>query len=69
MNKKREHNVFLAMKEKLNYTTKVNNCMGCVYLERDMSTDNFGVGDRCGKNSDAKFSVIPSAVCDGFKGK
>ena len=60
-------NILTIMKNKLNYTTEIKNCKSCVYFKEDMSTDNFGSGDRCTRNLDANFSVQSTAICDGHK--
>ena len=64
MNENLTGNIFLLMKQKLNYTTDRKSCKSCNFYEEDASTDNFGSGDHCGKNPDARFSVESTAVCD-----
>lgn len=62
-------NILRLMKQKLNYTTDIKSCKSCEFYQEDTRTDNFGAGDHCGKNPDARFSVQPTAVCDGHSAK
>ena len=57
-------NILRLMKEKLNYRTEQESCRTCVFYQEDMSTDNFGSGDHCERNPDARFSVQSTAICD-----
>ncbi len=57
-------NILLLMKENNNYRTEKESCRTCNYYQEDMSTDNFGTGDHCERNPDARFSVQSTAICD-----
>jgi hypothetical protein len=54
------------LKNKLNYTTSPACCKLCKYFKEDMTTDNFGPGDRCIRNPDISFKTNVSASCNGF---
>lgn len=57
-------NILILMKELVNYKTVRESCRTCNYYQEDMTTDNFGSGDHCERNPDARFSVQPTAICD-----
>lgn len=57
-------NILLLMKENNNYRTESESCRTCNYYHEDMTTDNFGTGDHCERNPDARFSVQSTAICD-----
>ena len=57
-------NILLLMKTNNNYRTTSESCRTCNYYQEDMSTDNFGSGDHCERNPDARFSVESTAICD-----
>ena len=55
------------LKEKLNHTTSPSCCRLCKHFNEDMTTDNFGPGDRCIRNPDITFSTSASSSCNGFR--
>lgn len=52
------------LKARIGYTEIPPKCQSCKFFKPDMSTDNFGSGDKCIRNPDITFSVRHNAVCD-----
>ena len=57
------------LKERIEYTEKNPNCSSCIFIELDMSTDNFGVGDLCVRNPDIHFITRSFAYCNKWEPK
>lgn len=57
------------VKDAVNYKDHARVCGNCKQLIADNSTDNFGPGDRCGRNPDINFSVSVHGFCDKWEDK
>ena len=56
--------VIVELKKRMGYRAKVLGCGDCISFDEDMTTDNFGPGDRCRRNPDIPFPTSKGGSCN-----
>lgn len=57
------------VKSRMGFKSDCDTCRTCWHLEKDNSTDNLGVGDRCNLNPMVSFRVELKNTCANYQVK